>query len=286
MMNTILGIGSLLAVCALPAAALDLPKGAVSDGPILRNPDSYALPIGAWNDGLVPTDTFEGRVIRQAWRVPVAGVTTLQLVAPLRDQLTADGFEIVFDCDATTCGGFDFRFSIYVLPAPQMFVDLARFRFLAAVKNVGGARTAVSILASRDSAAGYVQIVQAGDAAQQIGVTTAASAVTPVTGQNLGEALEINGRYILTDLTFETGSSSLGQGPFGSLRSLSDYLKAKPDRRVYLVGHTDSTGSPDANIALGKGRAGSVRTRLIETYKVPEGRKSNRRVEVILMSAE
>ncbi|WP_242601355.1 OmpA family protein [Pseudaestuariivita atlantica] len=296
---------SLLAVT--PLSALDLPRGAVSDGAQVRAFDSYALPTGPWSDGLLPTETFEGRVSRQAWRIPVAGLTTLQLIAPLRDQLEADGFDIVFECQAEVCGGFDFRFSIDVLPAPEMFVDLARYRFLSAWRAVDGARSAVSVLVSRTDEAGFVQIIQAGDAAAQATVTATASRVTSAGALSLGEALETDGRYILSDLAFETGSSALGAGPFASLATLADYLKANPGRRVALVGHTDSTGSLDGNIALSKRRAGSVRQRLIDTHGVPaaqmaaegmgylapltsnltpEGRDRNRRVEVILISTE
>lgn len=306
-MNTILKTGSLLACLAAPAAALDLPRGAVSDGPILREPDSYALPVGAWNDGLVPVEVIEGRVTRQAWRVPVEGLTTLQLMAPLRDQLIAQGYEVLFDCIATTCGGFDFRFSIDVLPAPQMFVDLARYRFLSASRDADGARAVVSILASRSDSAGYIQIVQAGAAAVQARITTSAQRVTSAASLSLGDALETDGRFILSDLAFQTGSSALGDGPFESLETLAGYLKANPDRRVALVGHTDATGSLDANIALSKRRAGSVRQRLIEAHGVPSGqmaaegmgylapvtsnlteagRDANRRVEVILTSTQ
>lgn len=297
----------LLATLAAPVWALDLPAGAQSGGPVVAQLDSYALPTGPWTDGIVPFDTFEGRVSRQAWRLDAAGVTTLQLIQPLREQLQADGYSIVFECQAATCGGFDFRFSTDVLPPPGMFVDLSRYRFLSAMRDDDGTRSAVSVLVSRTDTAGYIQIIQAGDAAAQATVTTSATRVTSAARLSLGDALEAQGRYILTDLAFETGSSSLGPGPFASLVTLSEYLKANPARQVALVGHTDSVGSLDGNIALSKRRAGSVRQRLIDTHGVPaaqmaaegmgylapmttnltpEGREQNRRVEVILTSTE
>ncbi len=287
-------------VLVAPASALDLPRGATSPGAQVRDPDSYALPTGPWSDGIVPTRAIEGRVTRQAWRVPVPGITTLQLMAPLRDQLVADGYELLFECQSATCGGFDFRFSIDVLPAPAMFVDLARYRFLSASRD--GA--SVSVLVSRTSDAGYVQIIQAGAASAQSTVTTAAARPTAPATTSFGQELETNGRVILSDLAFETGSSSLGPGPFASLASLASYLTSRPSRRVALVGHTDATGSLDGNIALSKRRAASVRTRLIDAHSVPasqmsaegmgylapvtsnltpSGREANRRVEVILL---
>ena len=112
---------------------------------------------------------------------------------------------------------------------------------------------------------------------------------------------------MLGDLTFETGSSDLGAGDFASLRALADYLAERPGRRVTLVGHTDSSGSLEGNIALSKRRAGSVMDRLIRDYGVARrqidaqgigylapiannltetGREQNRRVEVIMTSTE
>ncbi|MGR3501803.1 OmpA family protein [Pseudaestuariivita sp.] len=286
-----------------PGVALEVPRGAESAGPQERPLDSYALPTGPWADGVLPTQVFEGRVSRQAWRVPVPGTTTLELLAPLRAQLEADGWEIVFACQGRACGGFDFRFSIDVLPAPDMVVDLARFRFLSATRDGSG----LSVLVSRTEAAGYIQIIQAGAEAELEDVTASARAVSSAASVSLGEALETDGRFILSDLAFETGSASLGDARFASLATLADYLRANPERRVALVGHTDATGSLEGNIALSKRRAGSVRARLVEVHGVPagqmdaegmgylapittnltpEGRDANRRVEVILTSTE
>ncbi len=74
--------------------------------------------------------------------------------------------------------------------------------------------------------------------------------------------------------------------------------------RIMLVGHTDSVGGLDPNIALSRDRAASVRQRLIDAYGVApnrleaqgmgylapiasnltaQGRETNRRVEAVLL---
>jgi len=94
---------------------------------------------------------------------------------------------------------------------------------------------------------------------------------------------------------------------FTSLTELADYLKANPEKRVALVGHTDAEGSLAGNISLSKRRAASVMDRLINDlgvnpgqleaegigYLAPiasnqtdDGRTRNRRVEAILVSTE
>ena len=95
--------------------------------------------------------------------------------------------------------------------------------------------------------------------------------------------------------------------PFDSLQALADYLANAPDLQVALVGHTDSSGPLDVNIALSKRRAGSVLERLVSDYGVArkqleaqgmgylapvasnltqQGRDANRRVEVIITSIQ
>jgi outer membrane protein OmpA-like peptidoglycan-associated protein len=168
----------------------------------------------------------------------------------------------------------------------------------------------LSLLGSRSSTAGFIQIIRVGPADSAQLATADAPVVrglAPTISGNLVQSLENQGRFILTGLVFETGSAQLGDATFGSLQGLSNYLLANPDRTVALVGHTDSVGSLDGNIALSKRRAGSVLERLVTTYDIPrsqldaqgmgylspvmtnlteDGREANRRVEVIITSTQ
>ena len=124
---------------------------------------------------------------------------------------------------------------------------------------------------------------------------------------SLSNQLEQVGRAVLGDLSFETGSAQLAQGDYASLRALAEYLATTPSRTVALVGHTDSSGGLEANIALSKRRAASVLERLVSVYGADRaqleaegmgylaplssnlteaGRTANRRVEVIVTSTE
>jgi outer membrane protein OmpA-like peptidoglycan-associated protein len=272
---------------------------------------SYLLPTGPFADGTVPGLMVEGQVQRQAWHVDAAGLSTLQILAPLRDQLAAAGFVTLYECDTDQCGGFDFRFGISVMSAPQMYVDLGDFRFLAARADGDNGLEYVTLLVSRSSLAGFLQITRIGAPSTDPAIITSPqapvrAALTAVPGDFAAE-IETNGRVILSDLAFETGSAQLGPGPFASLQTLADYLLANPDRQVALVGHTDSQGALDANIALSKRRAGSVLERLVTEFGIPrsqlaaegmgflsplasnltaQGRDLNRRVEVIVTSTQ
>ncbi|SMY08416.1 OmpA family protein [Flavimaricola marinus] len=307
---------------ALPALVLTLGLPAIGWAQALEFPSnaeltmeqttplgSYAVPLEPFGEGILPAVALEGAIIRQAWRIEAEGLSTLQILAPLRDQLFAQGFEPLLECETEGCGGFDFRFATSVLPAPAMFVDLGDFRFVSAMREVDGGEEAVSLLVSQSAGAGFVQLIRISPEGSAPQATTAVAPpvrnVTPAQQGSFAEGLETDGHVVLADLTFETGSSQLGPGPYQSLMALAAYLRANPDRTVALVGHTDAEGSLEGNIALSRRRAGSVLERLVNVYSIPrrqmeaqgmgylapvssnltpEGREANRRVEVIVTS--
>jgi len=302
----------LLAALVQPAAALtlDLPARVLAEETRSELPGSYALPIAAFDGSSVPSQQIEGALDQRAFRLDAAGVTTLALFAPLREQVLAAGYEIVFECDARACGGFDFRFQTDVMPEPDMHVDLKDFRFLSARSG----DEAVSILVSRSAGAGYVQITRVTDAPM-----TATPVETPVTledegtpravgaapASDIAASLDAVGSAVLDDLVFASGAATLADGDYPSLAAVAAWLQAHPDGTIALVGHTDASGSLAANTALSERRAEAVAEVLIDRFAVDparvaakgvgflapratnqteEGRQKNRRVEVIVTS--
>lgn len=293
---------------AAQAQVLDFPADAVLQAQDDPRPDSYALPTGIWADGAVPTMPVEGDVTRQAWRIATPSLTTLELLRPMRDQLRDARFQILFECQTEACGGFDFRFAIDTLPPPEMQVNIGDFRYLAAERMTVDGREYLTLVVSRMADASFVQITRIGPAGgdgQPLATTTAA----PVGQANgsLAQQLDDLGHAILRDLDFATGSAQLGEADFASLAELAAYLAAYPDRSVALVGHTDSAGALDTNIALSQRRARSVLDRLVTQHGVDRrqltaegmgylapiasnrtetGRDANRRVEAIVTSTD
>jgi OmpA-OmpF porin, OOP family len=299
-----------LTVCALVALAPALVAAnelALPDGsrPLIDRDsalDSYALPVAPFKAGEVPVRSFEGRVRRQTWRIDGSTATTLQLLVPLRDQIVAEGYDLVLDCKDKLCGGFDFRFQTEVAPAPGMYVDIRDYRFVAGIRDN---TEAVGLLVSRSRTAAYIQIIRA--TRTYTGLAAAPSTqkpVDPADPLSLRDGLMANGHVALADLNFESGAAVLGKGPFASLAQLKRFLTDKPGYRIALVGHTDNAGPLPENISLSRRRAAAVRQRLIADYGIaPDrieaegmgylapvasnltaaGREANRRVEVILL---
>ncbi|MBW4961478.1 OmpA family protein [Sulfitobacter sp. CW3] len=300
-----------LLALAIPAGAVELSLPQSARQTVERNtgPDSYIAPIGPFLDGVLNTVTIEGDVARSAWRLEASGLTPLQVLRPLRSQLEAAGYDIVLDCGAVACGGFDFRFAIETLPGPNMYVNIRAYQFVTAVQGPLSAPTSiVTVLASTAASSAYVQIIQADAVKATQPPINVAPAPQPTSDVNaLADTLLSQGHTILDGLDFTSGTATLGGADAGTLERLAAFLKDQPTVRIALVGHTDSVGSLDPNIALSRSRAAAVRNRLIEQYGIPaaqieaegmgylapiasnltpQGREANRRVEAILLSRE
>ena len=295
----------LVGLWATSGAALELalPLGARETVTQVSPQGSYDLPIGAWTETAgVPVASLEGVVRRKAWRISGAGITTGQVLGPLREQLMSDRYDIIFECSARSCGGFDFRFDTEVLRAPNMYVDLSDYRFLSAKSS--DATEALSLLISRDGDAIFVQLIEVGPPGRP---EAEVSLTRTVTGSgDVIEQLVRAGHVVLADLDFASGSASLGEGPIQSLDDVVAYLTTNPTRQITFVGHTDATGSLEANIALSRRRAeaamayvtsrGVVQSQVAAdgvgflspraTNLTAEGREANRRVEAVLISVE
>jgi OOP family OmpA-OmpF porin len=292
---------------AAQAIGLTPPGGAEVLGQRSDGLASHPLPVGPWRDGVLPVRQTEGALTQTAWRLPLEGRNTLELLAPLREQAAAQGFQPIFECDTLACGGFDFRYGTDILPEPQMHVDLGDFRFFAAERAGEDGPEFISLVVSRSATQGFVQLTRIGPALKpppQVVTSTmsqpapAQPALTPPVGMVLTEGVP----YALDDVTFAPGKAALTGPDPSSLRALVTWLAEHPDRSVELVGHTDSSGNPDSNTALSLARAEALRDRLIAAGIAPErvtargagpafpradnataeGRQKNRRVEVML----
>lgn len=72
------------------------------------------------------------------------------------------------------------------------------------------------------------------------------------------------GKYYAFDrLYFETGSAKVDQNSKDQIDNVAAILKAYPDTKVLLRGHTDNTGNAAANMKLSEARAFAVKAELV-----------------------
>lgn len=120
-------------------------------------------------------------------------------------------------------------------------------------------------------------------------------------GRELYDALSADGRVATQGILFDTGSDRIKPESTPTLEEIADMLTRHADLRLTIEGHTDNVGNAATNKALSEQRAAAVKTYLVskgidaarvETAGLgdtkpaapnttPEGRRQNRRVELV-----
>lgn len=292
---------------ATPAAELliDLPPEAEESGQVSDPPGRYGVATGVWNGRDVPFIEMNGTRLRQAYRLPNAPGALADTISALSESLTGAGFEIVLSCIDLTCGGFDFRHRLEVLPLPEMYVDLASFRYLSGARGGRDApdEALVSILVSASGELVYIQVdLVTPLTAEEVAAAEAPATLPPVppipadasdpeqasdapdlpnaqgadasVPAGVAAAFAASGAFVLEGLSFATGAAALTPEEHPSLALLADYLSEMPEARIVLVGHTDTTGSLQGNITVSRRRAQAVADRLVADYGVARSRLS------------
>ncbi len=123
-----------------------------------------------------------------------------------------------------------------------------------------------------------------------------------VSVEAISRGLAEQGRIAVYDILFDTGASEVRAESAPVLQVIAEFLNAHQNQKVIVVGHTDSVGDFDMNIALSTDRARAVVEKLASEYGVDrdqlrpygvgpvapvqsnateEGRARNRRVEIV-----
>jgi len=123
-----------------------------------------------------------------------------------------------------------------------------------------------------------------------------------VTSDEMAKALEAEGRISLYGIYFDFNKSVVKPDSRPTLEQIAALLKARPQLKLGVVGHTDNVGGPDFNLKLSQRRADAVVAALVEDYGIDavrltpsgaglskpvadngseEGRARNRRVELV-----
>lgn len=164
-------------------------------------------------------------------------------------------------------------------------------RRVAAELRKGGAMTGVYVEAFNEGNVYSLTIVESQPMRQDVVADAAA----------MGKDISATGKTIIYGIYFDTGSAAIKPESEPSLVQMVKLLENRPSLKVYVIGHTDNTGTLELNLKLSADRADAVVKALVGRGIAPsrlkaagvasycpiaananeQGRTQNRRVELV-----
>lgn len=260
-----------------------------------------------------PPLQLEGRLVRYWYEAP-GEVRSLELFRNYVDELTASGFETLYDSSRdpqagqwinflatfSDTGGRDF---IKNQRSPMIFVAAGKNTLRTGTfrKDNLTVRLVVvdwpkedHVYKARQGAYVALDVLESKAMEQRMVVVSASE---------IGKSLTDSGKVAIYGILFDTAKADIKPESRPSLEQIAEFLKGQPEVSLHVVGHTDSVGSFSSNLALSRRRAEAVTAALVADYGIDgsrltsngvaslapvasntgeEGRAKNRRVELVL----
>lgn len=212
-----------------------------------------------------------GKAFRLKYDAP-KGRAALEVARNLQDAIKAKGFEILFQCRAAECSdmnGTELYFGLdgespmgrgEIHPGP---VDVA---YTAAVlkRPEGDVYAGIYVGQFGTTPEVLVDVVETKPMETDKIVFVDASAMQ--------KAIEAEGRVALYGILFDFDQATIREDSKPTLDEIAKLLKASPDLRLVVAGHTDAKGGFDYNVDLSKRRAAAVTDLLVKRYGIAAGR--------------
>lgn len=284
------------AAFAQPATRLVIEPypGSTLDQEDVREFDQYARIVGLDAEGRSLTEALQGRITRQRYSNP-AGRSSFEILANYRQALEGQGFAVDYACEgAAGCGNRGVgRLGI---PGWNRINGInlgiaGDVRYLTASRIDPSGRAWVSVAVNPSDH--FVHIVE------QAGLQTG---LVKITAEALSDDLSRTGKAVVDGIFFDTDSARLRPESDESLGQVAQLLAARPGLKLWVVGHTDATGSFARNLELSRARAAAVVSALVQRHGIDgerleahgvgpvapaasnrsdDGRQLNRRVEIV-----
>jgi outer membrane protein OmpA-like peptidoglycan-associated protein len=229
-----------------------------------------------------PPMKLEGSVTR-IWYEAANDASSAELVGNYRNELNAQGFNIIYDSSKDPAAGKWTGFlgiyswikirtnrSNYIFTA----ADYQGLRVISAVKKRPEGDIYVYLTAvkwprndatykAKQGAYAAVDIIEVSPMKQNMVVVKAAE---------MSKSISLHGKVALYGIFFDTDKATIKPESKAALEEIAKLLKQEPELNLHVVGHTDSTGTFEHNIDLSKRRANAVKTALTKQYGVAAGR--------------
>lgn len=254
---------------------------------------------------------LEGKLTRLWYEAP-GSTRALEIYRNYVNELSGHGFETLYDSTKDAGAGEWSNFLATFTVDQRDFIKNNRSEYVMYAATTNDLRTGtfqkgnvtVRLIAiswpksdetykSREGAYLAVDILETKAMEQKMVVVSASE---------IEKSITANGKVAIYGIHFDTGKSDIKPESKPSLEQIAAYLKASPKAKLHVVGHTDSVGSFESNLALSRQRATAVAVMLTKDYGIAaarltgngvaslapvatntadEGRAKNRRVELV-----
>lgn len=221
----------------------------------------YTIVTGYDEEATEPTGIpLTGRSTRNGYQNPKER-STLEIYTNYLQALEKAGAEILFTCANQECGPSWASSKWNRLNGITTFTPQDA-RYVAAKltgPEGGAAYVAVMVGKHRHS----IDVVEITEMEEGLVVVDAAA---------LGRGLDTKGYVIVEGIFFDTDKAVLKPESKPALAEAAALMKNRSDLKVYVVGHTDMTGTLDHNLALSRDRARAVVDALVNEHDVDRAR--------------
>ncbi len=247
--------------------------------------------------------TIEGKITAIEYKLP-DGSSQLQLHKNYENALKKDGYKILFNCYREDCNANGYSVATQLsegryipeIRSGNAFLSY-NSSYIVGEKEVNDKKVTIAVMT------GYSESSPSAGTACRIDVIeSAALDLSKVSVKDIESKIKRDGKIALYGIQFEFNSATIQSESTETLKIIAEFLKTNPKINVFVVGHTDNVGSYEKNLTLSQQRSEAVANKLAETYHISssrltpkgvamvspvstndtdEGRKQNRRVEIV-----
>jgi len=224
--------------------------------------DEYTAFAGMDESSNKPTGVLlRGKVTKMIYRSP-KGRSILEMFENYRASAERAGAEILYECDQSKYGCVK-RYAQTVLGD---FVEIS------AILNSSGQYLLAKIEQNDQTAFVVIAVGEFITDIHIVEVQKMDTGMVTVDAAALGIGLDADGYVVVEGIYFATDKATLKPKSDVALQEVATLLKSRPDLKVFVVGHTDMSGSFNHNMALSSRRAASVIAALSTTHAIAPGR--------------
>ncbi len=245
------------------------------------------------------TQTLEGKITEISYQAPPER-STLEVYTNYVDSLSKNGFQEIFQCKNTACGGRNFNHAVASYGFFGEDYEDQRYYATKLIREEGDVYVSLYVAMHNDGSKQNNNRVRV--QLDIIELKPMETNMVVVDAEAMAKGLNAEGHIAIYAVYFDTDSAELKPASKPALAQVARLMEQQPQLKLLIVGHTDNVGGLEHNKDLSRRRAASVVKALSTQHSInPErlssdgvaylapvasnrnaaGRAKNRRVELV-----